>query len=123
MLLLGKHQFIVSDVTTNDGLTTSYPSDPKTSSDKTRWFAKLMESCGEAKVPQRDGGHKQQNGGGVEDLHKESDDSLHDLVGDANELLRALSAISTNDDRLFSLLQSLLITVQSSHRGKGSEDS
>jgi hypothetical protein len=103
MLLLGKHQFIVSDVTTNDGLTTSYPSDPKTSSDKTRWFAKLMESCGETKVSKREEGHKLHRSGAHEEQederHKESDDSLNDLVGNANELLRALSAISTNDDR------------------------
>lgn len=86
MLLLGKHQFIVSEVTTNDGMSTSYIADPKTSSEKTRWFAKLMESSAESK--QR-----------IPSSQKESEDSLNDLVGNADELLRALAAISTDDDR------------------------
>jgi hypothetical protein len=93
MLLLGKHQFIVSDVTTNDGLTTSYASDPKTASEKTRWYAKLMETCPEIKSDRPK----------AEMTYKDSEESLNDLVGNANELLKALSAInqSTNtaDDR------------------------
>lgn len=90
MLLLGKHQFIVSEVTTNDGLSTSYASDPKTSSEKTRWFAKLMET-----TPDEKSGTQL-----IPSSQKDSYSNLNDLVGNADELLKALSAINTEDDRI-----------------------
>jgi hypothetical protein len=113
MLLLGKHQFIVSDVTSNDGMTTSYASDPKTSSDKTRWYAKLIESsCSEMK------GAKPSSLPRDEVSYKDSEESLNDLVGNANDLLKALSAINqsinTADDR-WTLLLSLTLSCRLSH--------
>lgn len=82
ILLFGKHQFLVSDMTTNDGVTTSYASDSKNCSEKNKWFAKLMESCGTF-----------QDKSESKNRHvvKVDSDTLQNWISDADELLRVLS--------------------------------
>lgn len=87
ILLFGKHQFLVSDITTNDGITTSYASDSKNSSEKTKWFAKLMESCGNS---------QEKSESKFNSMSIENSNSLNNLIGDADELLRVLSENSDN---------------------------